>query len=466
MQGTDTQEVLIPMQVRNMTQGSPIRLIFSVALPLMLGNIFQQLYTVVDAQVVGSVEGVAALAALGASDWFYWMFLGVIQGLAQGFTIPMAQAFGANDYRLLRKNIGNSAVLAVISSLVITLLSLAITPWILELLGTPMEIRHLSRQYLFVLFGSFPIVMAYNLLAGILRSLGDGKSPLYAMVVASLVNIALDLLFVAVFRWGVIGAAAATAIAQACSTLFCLYRLSKVDFVRPGREDLKLDGSISRRLMTLGLPVAAQNGVIGVGGMIVQTVVNDLGVSFIAGYTATNKLYGVLEIAAVSYGYATSTYAGQNLGAGKFRRIVNGVHASILTGVLTAGAIAAFTLLFGRSITGSFISGTPEEVAEAGKIAWEYLRLMSLCLPVLYVLHIYRSALQGMGNTFMPMASGIAEFVMRTGAALILPGLIGYPGVFWAEVLAWAGADVILIPSYYLLLSKIRKKAEGAAAQI
>ena len=449
------------MQVKNMTEGNPIRLILSVALPLMVGNIFQQLYTVVDAQVVGTVEGVSALAALGASDWFYWMYLGVVQGLAQGFTIPMAQAFGAKDYPALRKNVGNSIVLAVLTSFFITLIAVFSIPAVLNLLGTPMEIRPMSENYLLVLFLAFPIVMAYNLMAGILRSLGDGKSPLYAMVAASIVNICLDLLFVAVFRWGVIGAAVATAIAQVCASLFCLWRLSKLNFIRPEKSDLHLDGAISRRLMLLGIPVAAQNGVIGLGGMIVQTIVNKLGVTFIAGYTATNKLYGVLEIAAISYGYATSTYAGQNLGAGKIKRIWKGVHASVLTGVITAGGIAAFMFLFGKAITGSFISGTPEEVAEAGKIAWEYLALMSACLPILYVLHIYRSALQGMGNTVMPMASGIAEFVMRTGAALLLPALIGYWGVFWAEVLAWLGADFILVTSYYLIFRKIRAQQEA-----
>ena len=448
------------MQVKNMTEGNPIKLILSVALPLMVGNIFQQLYTVVDAQVVGTVEGVSALAALGASDWFYWMFLGLVQGLAQGFTIPMAQAFGAKDYGALRKNVGNSIVLAVLNSAVITLIAVLSIPAVLNLLGTPVEIRPMSEKYLLVLFLAFPIVMAYNLMAGILRSLGDGKSPLYAMVVASIVNIGLDLLFVAGFRWGVIGAAAATAIAQACSSLFCLWRLSRIGFIRPEKADLHLDGAIGRRLMLLGLPIAAQNGVIGLGGMIVQTIVNKLGVTFIAGYTATNKLYGVLEIAAISYGYATSTYAGQNLGAGKIKRIWSGVHASALTGVITAGVIAAFMFLFGKAITGSFISGTPEEVAEAGKIAWEYLALMSACLPILYVLHIYRSALQGMGNTVTPMASGIAEFVMRTGAALLLPALIGYWGVFWAEVLAWIGADLILVSSYYLIFKRIRAQHE------
>lgn len=439
------------MKVRNMTEGSPIRLILAVALPLMVGNVFQQLYTVMDAQIVGMVEGVSALAALGASEWFNWLYLGVIQGLAQGFSIPMAQAFGAQDHPRLRRCVGNAVVLAAVTGLLIALLAVVSISPVLGLMGTPADIRPAAARYLTILFCAYPLVMAYNLMAGILRALGDGKSPLYAMAIASIVNIGLDYLFVAGFGWGVAGAAAATAIAQACSCLFCLYRLSQLKLVHPSREDLRPDLPVCRRLMQLGLPMAAQNAVIAVGGMIVQARVNTMGVTFIAGYTATNKLYGVLEVAAISYGYSMSTYAGQNLGARKMDRIRTGTRAANITGIVTAGIIAAAMFFFGRAITSSFISGTPEEAAEATRIACEYLYLMSACLPVLYVLHIYRSALQGMGNTMMPMLSGLAEFVMRTGAAILLPGLIGYSGVFWAEVLAWLGADFILIPSYYVV---------------
>jgi len=418
------------MSVRNMTEGKPARLIMGVALPLMLGNIFQQMYTVVDAQIVGSVVGVSALAAVGAADWFNWLFVGLLQGFSIGFAIPMAQAFGANDYPRLRKYTGNAIILSLLIAAVFTGTALALIQPVLTLLNTPEAIRPTSTTYLTILFAGLPIVMGYNLLAGILRSLGDGKSPLYAMIVASLTNIGLDLLFVAVFGWGVGGAALATILAQGCSLLFCLYRLSKISFIRPSREDFKPDLPVCGHLFRLSLPVAFQNAVIGVGGMIVQSVANPLGVTFIAGYTATNKLYGLLEIAAVSYGYAISTYTGQNLGARKFDRIKKGVHTAVIMGVITSMVIALFMFIFGRGIIGSFISGTPEEVEAALKIGWEFLQLMSLSLPILYVLYIYRSAQMGMGHTLMPLLSGMAEFVMRTGAALLLPAIIGYSGVF------------------------------------
>ena len=357
------------MSVRNMTEGSPIRLILAVALPLMVGNVFQQLYTVVDAQIVGRVEGVQALAALGASDWFYWLWLGVIQGLTQGFAIPMAQAFGAEDYPRLRRCVGNALLLAAVLSAAITLASLLSINPVLDLLDTPDAVRGMSVRYLSVLFAAFTVVMGYNLSAGILRALGDGRSPLYAMAVAAVVNIGLDLLFVAEFHWGVTGAAAATVLAQLCSFLFCLRQLRHIAFIRPERSDLRPDASTCARLMRLGLPVAAQNATIAVGGMILQRIVNALGVVFIAGYTATNKLYGVLEIAATSYGYAMSTYAGQNLGAGCTQRIRKGVRHAAVAGVVTAALIAAAMFLLGRSITSGFISGTPEETEGAVRIA-------------------------------------------------------------------------------------------------
>ena len=431
-----------------------MRLILSTALPLMLGNMFQQMYTIVDASVVGRGIGLNALAALGSADWFNWLFFSIVIGFAQGFSIPIAQAFGAKEYGELRKNAGNAISLGLLTAAAITIIALLVVTPVLRIMGTPDEVRPMATSYLRVLFSGIPIVMAYNLLAGMLRALGDSRSPLLAMVLSSMINILLDCLFVFGFGWGVESAAAATVIAQAVSFGFCLLRIKSVEFMGLHREDFILVRSRSLRLMGLGAPISAQNAVIAVGGMIVQTVVNGMGVSFIAGYTATNKLYGLLEIAAVSYGYAISTFAGQNLGAKLMDRVRDGVRAGLISGIITALGIAAAMLIFGRSILSLFIENSGTNALD---IAVEFLTIMACCLPILYVLYVYRSALQGMGNTIMPMVSGIAEFVMRTGAALILPGLIGYSGLFWAEVLAWIGADLILIPSYYGMYKQLSK---------
>lgn len=441
---------------KNMTEGKPLPLIISFTLPLMVGNIFQQMYTVVDTMVVGKTLQVGALAALGAADWLNWLVLGVVSGLAQGFGILMAQQFGAKHYDALKQTIGCSVLLSAISAAVLILLGQAAIIPILTLLKTPPEILPDSVLYLRIMFAGIPAVLFYNLLAALLRSLGDGKTPLYAMIVASITNIALDLLFVPVFHWGIAGAAIATVIAQGVSGFYCLVRLRRIDILAMERSCFRLEGRLAARLVMLGLPMAAQNAIIAVGGMIIQGVVNSFGVVFIAGYTAANKMYGLLEMAAISFGYAMVTYVGQNLGAGKPDRIRQGVKTASIVSVAVSALICTAMLLLGRLILSGFISGTPEVAEQALGIAYAYLTIMSLCLPVLYILHVVRSAIQGLGNTVIPMVSGVAEFIMRTGGVLLLPGFIGHSGVFWAEVLAWLGADLILVPGYFLLMRRLR----------
>lgn len=443
------------VKIKDMTTGRPLPLIISFALPLMVGNIFQQLYTVVDTMVVGKALGVDALAALGATDWLYWMLLGMIQGVTQGFGILMAREFGAKQYESLRKVVGSSTSLSIIFALLFLILGQAVAKPILVLLNTPVQIMDGSLLYLRIMFLGIPIVMIYNLLATILRSLGDGQTPLYAMIVAALTNIALDILFVLVLHLGIAGAAVATLIAQGISSIYCLQKIRKINFMTLKKKHFALEPALAGQLLSLGSPMAAQNAIIAVGGMIIQGVVNGYGVAFIGGFTAANKLYGVLEIAATSYGYAMITYVGQNLGAARIERIKTGMGWAIAVALATSALIAAVMLGFGQYIIGAFISGTPEEAAAATKVGVTYLSVMSICLPILYILHVTRSAVQGMGNTVLPMVSGIAEFIMRTGGVLILPALMGENGIFIAEVLAWLGADLILVPSYFVMVKRI-----------
>lgn len=444
-------------KIKDMTTGNPLSLIVSFAIPLVVGNIFQQLYTVVDTMVVGKALGVDALAALGATDWLYWMLLGMVQGITQGFGILMAREFGAKQFEQLRCVTGSAVSLSALSSLLLLILGQAAAKPVLVLLNTPEEILDWSLLYLRIMFLGTPIVMAYNLLATVLRSLGDGQTPLNAMIVAALTNITLDLLFVLVFGWGIAGAAVATLIAQVVSGVYCLMKIRKIEFMTLRNDHFNLKPAMAGRLLGLGSPMAAQNAIIAVGGMIITGVVNGYGVTFIGGFTASNKLYGVLEIAATSYGYAMITYVGQNLGAGKIQRISSGMRCATAVSVATSVAISAVMLVFGKTIVSAFISGTPEEVVEATEIACTYLSIMSICLPILYILHVTRSAVQGMGNTVLPMVSGIAEFVMRTGGVLILPVLMGQNGIFIAEVLAWLGADLILVPSYFITMKNVTK---------
>lgn len=446
------------VRVKNMTTGKPAKLLLAFSFSLMAGNVFQQLYTVVDTMVVGKVLGVTALAALGAADWLNWLMLGVIQGLTQGFGIRMAQEFGADRQDRLRECVGSAVVLSMLSAVLLTAAGQLAARPVLMLLQTPPEIIEFTLLYLRIMFAGVPIVMLYNLLACILRSLGDSRTPLNAMIVASLTNIVLDCLFVLGFHWGIAGAAVATLIAQAVSSGFCFFYIKRLTILKLTKEDFRLREDLTRKLIFLGLPMAFQNGIIAVGGMIVQFVVNTYGVLFIAGFTATNKLYGLLEIAGTSYGYAMVTYVGQNLGAGKMERIRSGMRAAMGIAMATSVVIAICMLVFGKGILGLFISGSPEVVEQTMQIAYFYLAVMSVCLPILYVLHVTRSALQGMGNTVLPMLSGVAEFVMRTLSVIVLPILFGETGIFFAEILAWLGADVVLVSSYFIVTGKLEKK--------
>ncbi len=442
--------------IQNMTEGNPMRLIVTFAFPLMIGNIFQQLYTMVDTMVVGRGLGVGALAALGAADIPNWMVLAIMMGFTQGFSIKMAQDFGAGQNRVLCRTIGNSVVLSVWLTVILAVGSQLICRPAMEWMQTPDAIMKDALIYLRVVFLGIPAIMAYNFLSSVLRALGDGKTPLNAMIVSSVINIVLDLVFVLVFHWGIAGAAIATVIAQLCSAWICYRAMRRIEILQFRKEDFHLNRELCMFLMKLGTPMAFQNAVISVGSLVVQYVVNGFGVLFVAGMAATNKLYGVLEVAATSYGYAMVTYVGQNLGAGKTDRISKGMRSALVSGILIAFGIAACMLIWGRNVVGLFLSGTAEEVATTMEIAYSYLRIMSIGLWILYVLHIVRSALQGMGDTVLPMVSGIAELIMRIGAVLILPLFLGSRGVYYAEALAWFGADLILVPTYLYRMHRIK----------
>ena len=449
-------------KVKDMTSGRPMGLIVAFALPLMAGSIFQQLYTVVDTMVVGKALGVDALASLGATDWLSWMILGMVQGFTQGFGILMAREFGAKDMASLRRVVGASVTLSALFAGVLLVGAQLMALPMLRLLQTPERVLGNAMLYIRIYFAGIPVVIAYNLLATVLRSLGDSRTPLVAMVLASLTNIGLDLLFVLVFHWGIVGAAVATLIAQVVSSVFCLLRLRKIEFLALGKSDCLLREGLGWRLLGLGWPVALQNGIIALGGLIIQRVVHGYGVTMLAGYTATNKLFGLLELAAISFGYAMLTYAGQNLGAGDLRRIRKGMTAALGAALAISLIISTAMLVLGKNILGLFLSGDPMEVELAIRSGYRYLSIMALGLPVLYLLHVVRSAVQGMGNTLLPMVSGIGEFGMRTGCVLLLPALLGEDGIYIAEIAAWLGADLVLIPSYFVTMKKAHSRLGGS----
>lgn len=450
------------MQTKDMTTGSPAGLILRFALPLMLGNVFQQFYTFVDTMVVGQALGVKALAALGAAEWLTFLMFGLVQGLVQGFSLVMARQFGAGDDKELKKAVAGAVCLSLGAAVLFTALGQLMLRPVLLLLRTPAEIIDLTLIYLRILYASLPVAFAYNLLAALLRALGNSKTPLQAMTLSSFCNIALDLLFVFGFGWGIQGAAAATVLAQLLAACFCCVKLRGSGLFSLGNKEYYPDRDVIKEQLKLGLPMGLQNMITAMGGLIVQSVINGFGVLFIAGYTAANKLYGLLEIAASSYGYAMSTYSGQNMGAARYDRIGKGLRAANLIGAATALLMSAIMVFFGKPVLGCFLTGDSVTVEGAMRIGYQFLLVLAVFFPFLYILYVTRSCIQGMGNSLLPMISSIVQLVMRTGCALLLPALIGESGVFYGEVCAWLGADLLLAFSYFYCMKKLRTAAGPA----
>ena len=449
----------------DMTSGTPLRLILVFAVPIIIGNIFQQLYTFVDTMVVGKALGVTALAALSAVDTINFVCTGLALGMTQGFGILIAQQYGKKESESLNRVIRNSLVLSVILSLVLlVLIQLAINPF-LTLLRVPDEIRPLSLIYLRILIGGLPIVIMYNMEAVILRSLGDSRSPLVAMVIATLTNTVLDLIFVIGLNMGIPGAAVATLIAQVISALYCAVRIKKIDFIDLSYKGVLIDKEWTLPMLKLGLPLAAQNLIIAFGNMILQAIIDGFGVLVIAGSTATNKLYGILDSAALGYSYAMITYVGQNYGAKKHDRIRKGVLTANVISVISCVLIASITIGFGKYMLGMFISGTEEEISVTLNYAYGFLRDMSIFLPTLYLIHVLRAVLQGLGHTIITMASGFIELVIRIVAALTLPAIFGPSVLFYAHILAWVGSDIILIAGYYYYINRVNFEEDSAEQQ-
>ena len=436
-------------RTKDMTQGSPTRLILFFCLPILAGNIFQQLYSLVDTFVVGRVEGVTALAAVSSAGWLDWTLLGLAMGLAQGFAIQIAQSFGAGDYEDLRRSAGQSLTLSAIVVVVLEIIAQLLLRPLLTLMNAPPDTYELSCTYLRIIFAGLPVVMGFNLLAGFLRSLGNSRTPLIAMTSAALCNIALDILFVASFHWGVVGVATATVISQGLSCIICLVAVLRLPVLKVTRRDFRLTRDVTTRLMRLGLPIAFQNFIISVGGLVLQGVVNAQGFIFMAGYSAAGRLQGLIELAGTALSAAVGTFAGQNYGARKLDRVRLGLRKSVQISAVMALIMGSIVLIWGKPMLRLFIQDDPAIVEQVLTYGYRFLIFMGSGLIALYMLFTYRSTLQGLGDTFVPMISGILELGMRVGCALLLPLFMGEWGIYLAEIMAWLGAAVLLIWGYY-----------------
>lgn len=447
----------------DMTVGNPAKLIMKFAVPLIITNLGQQFYMMVDAAIVGRGVGVHALAAVGSADWTYWLILWAVSALAQGFSIFISRYFGEQNYDEMNKTLATSTVLCAVIGGVFTLLGILCARPVLELLDTPKEIIGDATVYLVTMIAGTLVVTAYNMASSILRAFGDGKSPLVGMAIAAVLNVGLDLLFVMVFRWGVFGAALASVLAQGVSFLYCLWQITKISFVHLEKSMWKLDFKRSGMLLKFSLPLAGQSIVIALSGIILQSTINLQGSYFVAGYTALNKMYGFLESSAISLGIAFSTYFAQNYGAGNYKRVLSGVKTGIVLSAGLSVIVMAVMLLGGKTLLLMFLDVSKEGGLEALAVAWKYLKYMSYCLVILYVIYVYRNVLPAMGISIWGMLGGILEGIIRVGMGKLLVPLWGTEVFYYIEPFAWLGAFALVIIPYYCIRKKYLIDKEAVA---
>ena len=443
---------------RDMTTGSPAKTILRFAMPIFIGNVFQQFYNLADTVIVGKILGEDALAAVGATGTLCFLLFGLVSGMAIGFTVPTAQYFGAGDLSKMRRTVASAAVLSGIVTVVFTLLSVLGMRSILTVMQTPANIFEDAYAYVIVICWGLIAQVLYNLLASVLRALGNSKAALYFLIVAALLNIGLDVVCVMFLHMGTAGAALATVVSQGISGLACLvYIWKKVPILHLHREDFRLSGNMVANQFRIGLPMALQYSITAIGGTMVQVSLNKLGDSiYIAAFTAGSKVENIVTQAFVALGTAVATFAAQNTGARKFDRIRQGFRASTLMGCVYSVIAGVLTIFFGKYLTYLFVEvENPAIVDYVGT----YLTCVAVFFIPLMLVLLYRNGIQGMGYGFMPMMAGVAELVGRAAFASVGSRMNSYAVVCLASPAAWILAAILLLAVYFWVMAKHKKTA-------
>jgi len=445
-------------RTKDMTTGKPSKLILQFALPLVVTNMGQQFYMIADAAIVGRGVGVAALASVGSADWIYWLILWTVIGLTQGFSTFISRYFGDKNYKDMNNTIAMSVILCAVIGIILTVAGILVARPVLEGLDTPSNIIDGAEIYLVTMVSGTLVVSAYNMASSILRAFGDGKSPLVAMLIAAVLNIGMDLLFVMTFNWGIFGAAFASVLAQLVSFIYCFVQIKKIDCVNVDRVAWKLNFSMLKKLLRFSVPLALQYMVIALGGIILQSTINLQGSAFVAGYTAVNKLYGFLECTAISLGAAFTTFFAQNFGAGKNNRVKEGIKTGIRLCLISSIIISAVILVFGKSMLQLFLDITEKDGMKALEIGWHYLWIMALCMAILYIIYVYRSVLQAAEISVWSMISGFGEFAVRVIMGKVIIHWTGIDTLFFIEPVAWVAALLFVMVPYYIKKGNLYEK--------
>lgn len=439
-----------------MTSGSPAKLIFGFAIPMFLGLLFQQFYSMVDTLIVGKFLGVNPLAGVGSTTSLNFMVLGFCMGVCNGFAIPVAQMFGAKEEHRLRRYVTNGAWLCIVFSIVMTLVVVAVCRPVLVLMQTPEEIFEYAYVYIVIVFWGIPCTFLYNILAAIIRSLGDSKTPVIFLAISSGINIVLDLVFVLVFDMGVEGPAIATVLAQGISGIICLwYMYRKFPVLHASRDEWKPELHYMGKLCYIGVPMGLQYSVTAIGTLVLQAAVNGLGAAVVAGVTAAQKINMFISCPIESLGQTMAPYAGQNMGAGKIDRIGKGLKSAVLMGWGVSIICFLIAVLFGKQLTTLFV-----DASETTIISYSYQFLLyctgGYCL--LTLVNTVRFTIQGMGFSVFAILSGIMEMIARILAATVVVQMIGFAGTCLAHPMAWLFADVFLIPAFFWCRKKVAKQ--------
>ncbi len=431
---------------KDMMIGNPMKIILLFSIPVLLGNLFQQFYNMVDTVIVGQYLGEDALAAVGSTGCIMFLVLGFANGIAQGFGVMVSHAFGAKDFKRLKHYVALSLMLTAIVSAVLSVITVIGSRQLLLWLNTPENIVGLADSYIRVIFGGILCTMAYNVASGILRGIGDSKTPLYFLIFSSALNIVLDIFLIVVVKMGTAGAAYATVISQGVAAVLCfIVMFRKYDILRTSREDYYWDNQGILRMLSIGIPMALNYSITAIGTMILQSAINVFGSSTVAAFTAASKVSNIATQTFPTLGTAMATYCGQNLGAGKYKRIYQGMRQAFYLCFVAAAIAALICCCAGPFMLKWFISNPSTETMST---AMQYLYAISGFMIPLGWIFIYRNGLQGLDHGFIPMLSGVVELVSRFAVIAVAAKPCGYLGVCFADPAAWLVTGIMLLIAY------------------
>ncbi len=451
---------------KDLTSGSPMRLLLGFTLPTLFGLLFQQFYNLVDAMIVGKLLGSQALGAVGSTGSINFLVIGFCLGICSGFAIPVAQRMGAKDYPQMRRYVANAAYLSAAIALVLTAVTGVFCRDILTAMDTPADLFENANAYIFIIFMGIPAVFLYNLLASVIRSLGDSRTPVYFLALSAGLNIALDLALILFFDAGVAGAAIATVLSQAVSGLACLaYMVKKFPILRITREESRLDWEACKGLCAMGLPMGLQYSITAVGSIVLQTAVNALGSVYVTAVSTGSKVYQLIACPFDAMGAAMATYCGQNVGAGRLDRLRQGVRSCSLLGLGYSAAALVAMLFFAPQCAMLFLNSGEEQFQLLVGLTSQYTVTLTAFFFPLALVNILRFSIQGMGFSTLAILAGVLEMLARAVVGQFFVPAMGYTAACFASPAAWICADLFLIPACLGCIAHLRRSSPTAGLE-